>query len=105
MRFIPSAPRKAAGVSPLFELSDGRFSGAVSEDGEVWGTGLHGVFDNPSFTGHWICHLRLKKGLPKRKRTMKRKREEREKIYAFLAQWIREHMDMEQVKKIMGISR
>jgi adenosylcobyric acid synthase len=42
-------PRKAAGVSPLFELSDGRFDGAVSEDGEVWGTGLHGVFDNPSW--------------------------------------------------------
>jgi adenosylcobyric acid synthase len=98
-------PRKAAGVSPLFELSDGRFDGAVSEDGEVWGTGLHGVFDNPSFTVHWICHLHLKKGLPKRKQTMKRRREEREKIYSLLAQWIREHMDMEQVKKIMGISR
>lgn len=97
-------PRFGTGASPLFELSGGRFDGAVSEDGEVWGTVLHGVFDNPSFTEHWIRHLRLKKGLPKRKQTMKQRREEREKIYSFLAQWIREHMDMEKVKEIMGIS-
>jgi adenosylcobyric acid synthase len=91
-------------AAPLFQLSDGRMDGAVSEDGEVWGTYLHGVFDNHSFTHHWINHLRSKKGLLERGEKTGNRHEAREEVYAFPARWIREHMDMQKVKDIMGLT-
>ncbi len=90
-------------VSPLFKLSDHRMDGAVSEDGEVWGTYLHGVFDNPSFTSHWLNRLRRKKGLPQREENAPNRQESREEVYSFLSRWICEHVDMEKVKEIMGL--
>lgn len=90
-------------ATPLLQLSDGRLDGAVSEDGEVWGTYLHGIFDNHSFTHHWINHLRLKKGLPERQENKKNRNESREEVYAFLSKWIRQHLDMVRVKQIMGL--
>lgn len=91
-------------AAPLFQLSDGRMDGAVSQDGLVWGTYLHGVFDNHSFTHHWINHLRSKKGLTERGEKTGNRHEDREEVYAFLARWIREHMDMQKVKEIMGLT-
>ncbi|MEK6531380.1 MAG: cobyric acid synthase [Deltaproteobacteria bacterium] len=37
--------------------------GAVSEDRLVWGTYMHGIFDNDGFRRSFINHLRRKKGL------------------------------------------
>lgn len=93
----------AAGTSHLFRLADGRLDGAVSGEGEVWGSYLHGLFDNPSFLRHWINHLRLKKGLPKKEESGRNRREIREAVYASLAGWIREHIDMQKVKEIMKL--
>ncbi|MBA4603686.1 cobyric acid synthase [Thermoactinomyces mirandus] len=93
-----------AGASPLFKLSDGRTDGAVSEEGEVWGTCLHGIFDNASFTRKWINRLRQKKGLPQLEENCPDRHESREEVYAFLSQWIREYVDMEKVKEMMGLS-
>ncbi|SEN12356.1 cobyric acid synthase [Lihuaxuella thermophila] len=89
---------------PLFQLPDGRTDGAVAEDGAVWGTYLHGVFDNPSFTHHWINHLRRKKGLPEREELAGNRHEAREEVYAFLGHWIREHLDLERLRAIMGLN-
>ena len=38
--------------------------GAQSEDGHVWGTHLHGVFDQPAFRRWWLARLRRRAGLP-----------------------------------------
>lgn len=38
--------------------------GAVRDDGMVWGTYIHGVFDQPSFRRAWLNRLRARKGLP-----------------------------------------
>ncbi|MEC3886459.1 cobyric acid synthase [Xanthomonas campestris] len=38
----------AALARPLLQLDDGRSDGAVSEDGQVMGTYLHGIFDHPA---------------------------------------------------------
>ncbi|MCY4613947.1 MAG: cobyric acid synthase [Nitrospira sp.] len=51
---------------PCFRILDedaGRDDGAVSEDGLVWGTYIHGVFDDPSFRRAWINRVRIRKGL------------------------------------------
>jgi adenosylcobyric acid synthase len=36
--------------------------GAVSRDGLVWGTYLHGVFDDPEFRRAWLNRIRRRKG-------------------------------------------
>lgn len=49
-----------AGSVPEDRLSDG----AVREDGLVWGTYIHGVFDEPEFRRAWLNRLRQRKSLP-----------------------------------------
>ncbi|VAV84602.1 Cobyric acid synthase [hydrothermal vent metagenome] len=56
----------AGGVTAFAGLvSDGRAhsDGAVSKDGLVWGTYLHGLFDSDSFRGGLVNLLREKRGL------------------------------------------
>ena len=38
--------------------------GAVSQAGLVWGSYIHGVFDEPEFRRTWLNRLRRRKGLP-----------------------------------------
>ena len=56
------------GQKALFELTDIsgkiRGDGAVSNDGRVYGSYLHGVFDQPDFRNLILNKLRMKKGLP-----------------------------------------
>jgi adenosylcobyric acid synthase len=40
------------------------FDGAIREDGLVWGTYIHGVFDEPDFRRAWLNRTRVRKGLP-----------------------------------------
>jgi adenosylcobyric acid synthase len=42
---------------------DDNTDGAISDDGRVWGTYIHGVFDQPGFRRHWLNQLRQRKGL------------------------------------------
>ena len=44
--------------------SEAEFDGAVRKDGLVWGTYIHGVFDEPGFRRVWLNRARLRKGLP-----------------------------------------
>ena len=37
--------------------------GACSKDGRIWGTYIHGVFDQPTFRRHWLNRIRRRKGL------------------------------------------
>ncbi|MDF0675393.1 MAG: cobyric acid synthase [Nitrospira sp.] len=44
--------------------SEEEFDGAIRKDGLVWGTYIHGVFDEPGFRRAWLNHARVRKGLP-----------------------------------------
>jgi adenosylcobyric acid synthase len=44
----------------LEEMMDG----AVSSDGMVWGTYIHGIFDQPAFRRAWLNRVRQRRGLP-----------------------------------------
>ena len=51
---------------PCFRIVDEaghREDGAASADGLVWGTYIHGVFDDPSFRRAWLNRVRVRKGL------------------------------------------
>ena len=62
------ASDRAPGTLPLLTLRDATgqpfTDGAVSADGQVCGTYLHGLFDSPALRRAWLNRLRAAKGLP-----------------------------------------
>ncbi len=88
-------------ATPFVHLSDGRFDGAKSDDGRVWGSYLHGIFDEPSFTLSLINQLRRQKGLSMLTELPPARREERNKVYDQLADWIEKYLDMKQIERIL----
>ena len=57
------------GGEPCFRILDeagDREDGAMSADGAVWGTYIHGVFDDPAFRRAWLNRVRVRKGLAPR---------------------------------------
>src|SRR3990172_6868799 len=55
--------RLGRGTAGMFIDCDDNTDGAISDDGRVWGTYIHGVFDQPGFRRHWLNQLRWRKGL------------------------------------------
>ena len=95
------------GTSPflqIIERSDKAVcmdDGAVSNDGNVIGSYLHGIFDNDEFRLELINRLRRNKGLspmlPEELNTVDKERE-----YDKLADWFREHINMDLVYEHLG---
>lgn len=48
----------------IMRRADGTALGCRAPQGRVWGTYLHGVFDDDQFRRHWLDSLRTAKGLP-----------------------------------------
>jgi adenosylcobyric acid synthase len=88
-------------VTPFACLTDGSLDGAKSDDGKVWGSYLHGIFDEPRFTLSLINRLRKQKGLSVLSELPPSRREERNKVYEQLADWIEKYLDMKRVEKIL----
>jgi adenosylcobyric acid synthase len=56
---------KVSGHEPASLQQNGRhLDGAASPDGLVWGTYIHGLFDEPEFRRAWLNRLRRSKALP-----------------------------------------
>jgi adenosylcobyric acid synthase len=79
--------------------------GAISTDGRVWGTYLHGLFDNDGFRRRFIDSLRKNKGLLSGNglggfdyKAFK------EQEYDKLAAVLRKELDMAQIYRIIGIT-
>jgi cobyric acid synthase len=51
------------GVEPILKLTDGRFVGARSSDGLMWGAYVHGIFDSDGFRRWFLDRLRVRRGL------------------------------------------
>lgn len=83
----------------IFQISDGRFDGAKIEN--VWGTYLHGVFDEDEYRRAFIDRLRSKKGLPPLREIQFRFDQDAE--YDKLAELVRNNIDMEKIYEIVGI--
>lgn len=92
----------------LFERSGKRvqeWDGAVSEDGSIFGTYLHGIFDNDVFRRSWLNYLRKRKGLPPLPLDGGvQAKEIRERNYNLLADAVRKSIKMDEVYRIMGLS-
>ncbi|HOP40417.1 MAG TPA: cobyric acid synthase, partial [Geobacteraceae bacterium] len=72
--------------------------GAVSPDGRVFGTYLHGIFDNHEFRTAFLNRLRREKGLP-----LLSADDRADDPLDLLAEHLERHLDMERLLRICGI--
>ncbi|HEU4965687.1 MAG TPA: cobyric acid synthase [Bacilli bacterium] len=85
------------GAAPFLRFQDGEADGAVSPDGRVFGTYLHGLFQNRSFTRAFFNQLRVKKGAVPLPPEVLSEGERRERSYQRLAAHLEEHLDVERL--------
>ncbi len=87
---------------PVFQVMEtpqgkaGYFDGAVSSNGLVFGTYIHGLFHNTDFVHRLLNKLRQLRGLP----TTSIRPVNRQQAYDKLAEIIRQNLDMSQVYNI-----
>lgn len=80
-------------VRSFFQKPDGSFDGAVNEAGNVFGTYLHGVFENDNLRRSFLKSLRGGEGVSAR--AARGFREETEEQYDRLADCLEESLDMD----------
>ncbi|WP_203649147.1 cobyric acid synthase [Secundilactobacillus yichangensis] len=81
-----------------------RLDGAVNPDGSVWGTYLHGIFDNTAWTRQLLDRLRVAKGLQPLRLVGKPMSAYREEQYEKLANVIEDNVDMAKIDQIIAAS-
>jgi len=86
---------------PMFTRADGEVVGIAADDGRIWGTYLHGVFDADAFRRWFIDRLRCRKGLPPVGNVVARY--DIEPALDRLARAVRESLRMDEVYRIMGL--
>jgi adenosylcobyric acid synthase len=95
----PSAARPVFRILEEMGEPAERFDGARSEDGLIWGTYLHGVFDTPVFRRDFLNQLRNRRGwLPLDPAKSKPLAE----TSNLLAAWIRKHVDLAALDQILS---
>ena len=77
--------------------------GAISTDGRVWGTYLHGLFENDSFRRWFLNRIQVKtEGLGSaKKRSTIHYDQEREQAFNRLAQITRKHLDLKRIYELL----
>ncbi|MDF0556330.1 cobyric acid synthase CobQ [Kamptonema sp. UHCC 0994] len=81
-------------TKPLFDDSG---LGVINNSQSVWGTYLHGIFDNGAWRRSWLNHLRQQRGLQALPTGIPNYREQREALLDSLADTIESHLDLRQV--------
>ncbi len=77
-----------------------RLEGAATPDGRIWGTYVHGIFDNDGFRRAWLNGIRRDKGLdPLGAETAYR--DGREAAFDRLADHVRRHLDVPAIYRIL----
>jgi adenosylcobyric acid synthase len=78
-------------TKPLFDDPN---LGVVDQDQAVWGTYLHGIFDNGPWRRAWLNRLRQQRGLHSLPTGIANYREQREQMIDRLADAIEPHLDL-----------
>ncbi|MBI4002650.1 MAG: cobyric acid synthase [Nitrospira defluvii] len=77
--------------------------GAVRDDGLVWGTYIHGLFDQPSFRRAWLNRLRARKGLPALDPTLSQLvNDKRRDALDRWADHVEQHLDLGLIWELVG---
>ena len=87
-----------------YEIHSGISSGqgiVVSGQGNIFGTYIHGIFDNDDFRRKFLNAVRVNKNLPPLEST-RNVRAEKQKNYERLAKIVRENLNMDLLRKIIN---
>ena len=76
--------------------------GAVSHDGRIFGTYLHGLFENSRFREIYLNRIRLEKGMPLRRGAQKQPQND---PFDRLAEQFEKHLDLPRMMAICGLGR
>jgi cobyric acid synthase CobQ/L-threonine-O-3-phosphate decarboxylase len=91
----------AGNLSDCFRTDSGESIGLAAEDGRIWGTYLHGLFDADAFRRWWIDRLRMRRGLDACGKI--RFVYDLEPAFERLAACVRENVDIKVIYQIMGL--
>ena len=94
---------ESSSVTPFLTLEDGRGDGAISSDGKIMGTYLHGIFHNRLFTRSLFNQIRREKGLDEVGDHVQSDSERREEAYDLLAAHLEENIDMDTIYQWLQI--
>ncbi len=87
---------------PVYIQTTGLWEGGVNEEGNVFGTYLHGIFDNLPWTEKLLNNLRRKRGHPEKINSSPRTyRDYKEQEYNSLAETVRASLDLDKVYRII----
>lgn len=90
-------------INNVFGRETSHVDGVRNAQGTVFGTYIHGVFDQPEFTIGLLNNLRKRKGLEIQEDSLEQFKDYKEEQYDKLADLVRENLDMEAVYKILGL--
>ena len=85
---------------PMIELEDGRTDAYMRKDGRVWGSYLHGIFDNEDLVFGLVHDIMREKGINPEENHLS-VAEYKEIQYNKLADLIRTHLDMDRIYKFL----
>ncbi len=93
-RFAELPPAQANLYQPLFDDTN---LGMVDNCQLVWGTYLHGIFDNGPWRRAWLNRLRQQRGLKSLPTGISNYREQREAMLDSLANQVESHLDLKAI--------
>ncbi len=96
-----TAGNAAGSCQMMIGLSDGRWDGMEREDGRVFGSYLHGLFDNEALTTRLVWSLAGRKGTEPGGGMMEDVFSYKERQYDRLADLVRTSLDMERIYGIL----
>ncbi len=94
------ATTNLGGAVPMIELEDGRTDAYMTPDGRVWGSYLHGIFDNEELVFGLVHEIMREKGINPGESHLS-VAEYKEIQYNKLADLIRNHLDMDQIYRVL----
>jgi len=86
--------KQLSAYKPLFDDSG---LGIVDATQLIWGSYLHGLFDNGPWRRAWLNHLRKRRGLPSLPTGVANYQEQREAIFNSLADIVEAHLNLEPI--------
>ena len=91
--------KNLGGCQPMILLEDGRTDGLAREDFSVFGSYLHGLFDDPKVAGALICRLMAARGIALGELVDEETYQNQQ--YDKLADLLRRSLDMEKIYEIL----